>query len=156
MRIALLFRALGALVGLVGCAYKPGSFASSEHAFSGQRASQGCLDVAIERRADLPIGPVLEFQFANRCDHMTTVDLGSVAVVGRNAQGTDVALRPYDPRREIHPVPLDGRKEGGEALVYPADRSMPQVCVDVATLAKDGSWRWLCFGSAPTVVGGVP
>src|ERR1051325_10419313 len=73
MRIALLSCAL------IGCAYKPGSFASGQNRFPGQHATVACLDLAVERRPDLPIGPVLGYQFANRCDHPTTVDLGSVA-----------------------------------------------------------------------------
>lgn len=142
---------------LVGCAYQPGSFSYPPHDFAGQRATAGCLDVAVQRRADLPIGPVLAYQFANRCDHATEIDLGAVAVIGRNPQGADVTLLPYDPRGELHPVALDGRNAGGEALAYPSDREMPQVCVDAATLAHAVPPRWLCFGTAErTVVGRAP
>lgn len=137
---------------LVGCAYQPGSFAYLPNGFSGQRATVGCLDVAVERRTDLPIGPVLGFQFANRCDQPAMIDLAAVAVVGRNAQGIDVTLTPYDPRAELHPVALDGRNVGAESLAYPADRTMPQVCADVATLAHLGTPRWLCFGAAARAV----
>ena len=144
-------------VALAGCAYQPGSFAYPQNTFAGQRTTIGCLDVSIERQADLSIGPVLGYQFANRCDHLTMIDLDAVAVVGRNAQGTDVTLRPYDPRAEIRPVALDGRNVGAEALAYPADREMLQVCVDVATLVHQGPPRWLCFGNTRrTVVGSVP
>ena len=144
MRIALL------LCALVGCTYKPGSFASSDTAFRGRRVSVGCLDIAIERRSDLTVGPVLEYQFANRCDHLTTIDLGAVTVIGRSVEGAEVRLRPYDPRAEIHPVALDARKIGGETLAYWAGRAMPQVCVDVASLARDGVPQWLCFATQPT------
>ena len=144
-------------IAIAGCAYKPGSFSSPQSNFSGQRATVGCLDVAVERRADLSIGPVLAYQLANRCDHLTMVDLGAVAVVGRNAQGAEVALRPYDPRAELHPVALDGRNVGGEALAYPADRAISQICVDVAKLVHQGAPQWLCLAStAGTVVGSVP
>jgi hypothetical protein len=145
------------LVVLAGCAYKPGSFAHPQNQFPGQRATVGCLDIAVERRTDLPIGPVLGYQFANRCDHPMTIDLGAVAVVGRNAQGTDVGLRPYDPLAELHPVALDGRNVGAESLAYPTDRAITQVCVDVATLVHQGAPRWLCLASTTaTVVGSVP
>src|SRR5262249_59544632 len=60
--------------------------------------------------------------------------LGAVAVIGRSAAGGDERLAPYDPRAELHPVALDGRSVGTESLAYPADHTMPQVCVDVATL----------------------
>ena len=136
----------------VGCAYQPGSFTHVQRGFSGQRATVGCLDIAIERRADLAIGPVLGFQFANRCDQPAMIDLAAVVVVGRNAQGIDVALTPYDPRAELHPVALDGRNTGAESLAYPADHAMPQVCVDVAALAHLGTPQWLCFGAARRAV----
>jgi len=169
---------------LVGCAYKPGSFAYSQDPFPGQRATVGCLDVSVERRADLPIGPVLGYHFANRCDHATVIDLGGVAVVGRTLEGAALALTPYDPRAELRPIALDGRNAGAESLVYPSDTrstvpvvagatgsrslllavppAMPQVCADVATLVHEAPPRWLCFGApaaAPhpsSAVGSVP
>ena len=145
MRIALLSCALN------GCAYKPGSFASGEKGFPGQRTTVGCFDVAVERRTDLPIGPVLGYQFANRCDHPTTVDLGALAVIGRDAAGAETALRAYDPHTELHPVTLEARNLGAESLAYPAREAMSQVCVDVSTFAGAEAARWLCFGAAPAV-----
>jgi hypothetical protein len=151
MRIALLACAL------IGCAYQPGSFAHAPSGPAAQRVTVGCLDLAVERRADLSIGPVLDYRFANRCDHPQMVDLGAIAVVGRSAERGDVPLAPYDPQGELHPVALDARNAGGEALAYPASRQILEVCVDVATLIHLGSPRWLCFGRAPgPVVGGVP
>lgn len=142
---------------LIGCAYQPGSFAHAPGTTAGQRVTVGCLDVALDRRADLPIGPVIEYRFANRCDHPAIVDLAAVAVVGRSAEGSEVTLAPYDPRAELRPVALDGRNAGMEALAYPAAHPMAEVCVDAAALIHQGSPRWLCFGSAPhPVVGGVP
>jgi hypothetical protein len=149
MRIALISCAL------IGCAYKPGSFTWGVNEFPGQRATVGCLDVSVERRSDFPIGPVLAYQFANRCDRPTTVDLAAIAVVGRDAAGAEVALRAYDPRAELHPVTLDARNVGVESLAYPVNRAMAQVCVDVATLAPAQPPRWLCFGSAPPAVAGT-
>jgi len=152
-----------ALIGcvLIGCGYKPGSFAYPDTVFAGQRATVGCLDVAVERRADVPIeagtGAVLRFQFANRCDHPQAIDLGAVVVVGRGAAGGDERLSLYDPRAELHPVALDGRSVGAESLAYPADHPMQQVCVDAATLVHQAPPRWLCFaGTAGAVAGGVP
>ena len=147
-----------ALAGaLAGCAYQPGSFSYAPHEFPGQRATVGCLDIAIERRADLAIGPVLSYQFANRCDRAAVIDLAAVAVIGRSAQGAEVALRPFDPRGELQPAALDGRTVGTEALVYPADRAMPQICADAAAVGRAAPARWLCFG-APVrpASGGTP
>lgn len=142
MRIALLSCAL------VGCAYRPGSFAHVHDDAAGLRATVGCLDIAVERRTDLPIGPVVGYRFANRCDHPTTVDLGAVAVVGRNAAGAEVQLAPYDPRAEVQPVALDARNVGSESLAYQAEHAITQVCVDVASFSRATPSRWLCFGSA--------
>jgi hypothetical protein len=141
--------ALSALTSaaLVGCAYRPGSFAEGRATFPGQRATVGCVDVAVERRADLAIGPVLDYHFANRCDHPAVIDVGAIAVVGRTAGGADLPLRPYDPRGELRPVALDGRNTGAEALAYAAGAAMPQVCVDVATLGQRAPAQWLCFGA---------
>jgi hypothetical protein len=153
MRIALL------LCAVAGCAtYQPGSFAPQSE-FPGRRATVGCFDLAVERRADAPVGPVLGYRFANRCDHAAVIDLSALAVVGRSiespdgAGGGDIVLRPYDPRGELHAVALDGRNTGAEALAYPVERRLSQICVDVATLDRAGgsASQWLCFGS--TVVG---
>jgi len=142
---------------LIGCAYQPGSFAHAPKDFAGQRVTVGCLDLAVDRRADLSIGPVLAYHFANRCDHPAMIDLASVAVVGRSADGRDLALRPFDPQAELHPVALDGRNVGGEAVAYPAARPILELCVDAATLVHDRAPRWLCFGTPlRPVVGELP
>jgi hypothetical protein len=145
-----------ALCALAACGYQPGSFAAPHRAFAGTRATVGCFDVAVERRPDLPIGPVLGYALANRCDRVATVDLAALAVVGRDAAGTEVVLQPYDPHAELRRVALDGRSAGGEALAYRAAGAMPQVCVDVATLDHQATPRWLCFGSTAPAVGSVP
>jgi len=136
-----------AILVLGGCAYQPGSFAHVARDFHGQRATVGCLDVAVERRTDVAVGPVLAYQFANRCDHAATVDLASVKVVARDVAGEEVALRPYDPRSELRSVPLDGRTTGEESIAYPTDRWMRQLCVDVAVLAHERQQQWLCIGT---------
>src|SRR5690349_18177744 len=145
MRIAIVACAL------VGCAYQAGSFAYQQPGFAGQRATVGCLDVSVER-SEMPVGPVIRYQFANRCDHATTVDLGAVSVVGRDSQGAEVKLRPYDPHAELHPVLLDGRSAGTESLAYPSARTISQLCVDLSTLMHDGAPQWRCL-SAGAVVG---
>jgi len=143
--------------GLVGCAYQPGSFAYQEHTFPGQRATIGCLDVSVER-SEMPLGPVIRYQFANRCDHATTVDLGAAVVVGRDDQGGEVKLRPFDPRSELHPVTLDGRNAGAESLAYPSARTLSQVCVDLSSLIHERSPQWRCLSAAAAaaVVGSTP
>ena len=82
-----------AILVLGGCAYQPGSFAHVARDFHGQRATVGCLDVAVERRTDVAVGPVLAYQFANRCDHAATIDLGAAVVVGRSATSSPATSR---------------------------------------------------------------
>lgn len=68
-----------ALLWLVGCSYGPGSFAWPGQHFPGERATVGCLDIAVLRRPDMTEGEmrsaVLEYQFGNRCNHHVVVDL---------------------------------------------------------------------------------
>lgn len=132
---------------LLGCAYKPGSFSHVTGGFHGQRTTVGCLDVAVERRADVQAGPVLAYAFANRCDLPTTIDLAAVPVIARSGAG-DERVRPYDPRRELAPTPLDGRTEAAEALAYTGsdDTRDGELCVDVGALGHAPP-QWLCFGA---------
>jgi len=128
--------ALGALIGCGG--YTPGSFA----AFVGPRATVGCLDVAVHRRADLADhAAVLEYQFANRCRTPALVDLANVRVV----DGGGRPLAPYDPRRQLAPLTIDGRLGGHEAIAYPAAETLARVCVDIASLARTAPEQWLCL-----------
>lgn len=136
------------VVTLVGCAYKPGSFTHTRHAFVGQRTTVGCLDLAIERRPDLPTGgTVLAYEFGNRCDRATTIDLAQARVEGRTFGGETLTLAPYDPAAEIRPLLLDARSAGGEAIAYPARESLAEVCIDAASIARTGVPRWLCFAA---------
>ena len=163
---------IGAVLAVTtfGCAYKPGSFQYARNTFPGQRASVGCLDVAVERRDDMPIGPALGFQFANRCDHLAKIDLAAVRVIGRGARGRETMLVPFDPNHELKLAWLDGRSANAEALAYALDATglptpqMVEVCVDLASIAGQAPAQWRCFASkgpvapapAPAVVGGVP
>lgn len=129
-----------------GCAYKPGSFRHSQRDFQGQRATVGCLDLAIYHRPGLvDAGTVLAYEFGNRCDGPATVDFASTRVVGRTLTGEQVALAPYDPNSEIRALRIDGRGVGAEAIAYPASEPLAQVCVDAASLARVNGERWLCF-----------
>ena len=131
-----------------GCAYKAGSFSHSQTYFAGQRASVGCLDLAVERRPDLPEGgTVLGYSVGNRCDRAATIDLRAVRVEGRTFDGQSAVLIPFDPRGEIRPLLLDGKRAGTEALAYHAEAPLAEVCVDVASLARSGAPQWMCFAS---------
>lgn len=132
---------------IAGCAYTPGSFRDGpSHPFVGQHVSVGCIDVAVERRPDLPGGgSVLGYGFGNRCDHAATVDLAQAHIVGRTYDGREVPLAAWDPHHEIQALLLDGRATGTEALAYKATEPLAEVCVDAASIAHDGQESWLCF-----------
>lgn len=148
---------LTALGLLVGCAYQPGSFhyRGATAWDTGQRATVGCLDIAVARRADRDASAVVDYRFGNRCTRPVAVDLARVAVVARYADGTEAALEPYDPKRELRPTPLDGRLAGGEALAYPSARGATQICVDAASLVHADQPHWMCFASQPEAVAEV-
>jgi hypothetical protein len=131
---------------LAGCAYQAGSFDSMLRSFGGERATIGCLDLTVERRHELPGGgAIVVYSFGNRCDHPTLVDLASVAVVARTADGQQRELTAYDPRHEIESLLLDGRAVGGEAIAYPADATLDAICVDAGSIAHSAIARWLCL-----------
>jgi hypothetical protein len=138
------------LVALAGCAYRPGTFATVGSTFPGQRATVGCLDLAVERRTDLTWGAVVGYQFANRCDHPTVVDLANANVVGRTVDGVQVDLAPYDPDRELAALDLDGRTVGREAIAYASEIDLAEVCVDAASVAHGADQQWICFSRKET------
>jgi len=142
-------RAFLAGVLLAGCAYQPSSF-RSETQFLGQRATTGCLDIAIERRDRSTVGEaVLAYSFGNRCDKPVIVDLASATVIGRRTDGGSLVLHPYDPRREIEPRWLDGRAVGRETLAYDAGVTLVDICVDAGSIPRAPMSSWLCFASQP-------
>jgi len=135
---------------LGACAYQPGSFSTPRGAFAGEYLTVDCLDLAIERRPALPGGQqVVGYEFGNRCDHGTVVDLAAANVVGRTERGAWVALAAYDPRREVRALRLDGRASGHEALAYGSAPALAAVCVDAAAIAHASPPRWLCFEASP-------
>jgi hypothetical protein len=134
-----------AIVLLGACAYQPGSFHDAQGHFAGTRITVDCLDLAIERRPDLRDGcKVVSYAFANRCDQPATVDLAAVRVVGRARDGADIALVPYDPKRELRPLVLDGRAAGREAIAYGGGTDVASVCIDAASITRANGSRWLC------------
>jgi predicted dienelactone hydrolase len=130
---------------LTGCAYRAGSFDSMNQDFVGTRASAGCLDLAIERRADIDRGPVVAYSFGNRCDAPALVDLADAVVVARTSDDAIQRLTPYDPRQEIVAREIDARAVGGEAIAYVSSARLPELCVDTASIAHVPGHSWLCF-----------
>lgn len=142
----------GCAVALAGChlAYHPNSFETSGELFVGERATVGCLDVALSRRPNVtPTKPVVEYWFGNRCANAVTIDLGTTRAIARGTDGLARELTPFDPDGELRPLTLIGRTAGHEAIAYvrPDGAEGPaQVCVDVATIGHTVSaTRWLCM-----------
>lgn len=142
-------RGIWVVATLAGCAYRGGSFSAWGHDFAGQHATLGCVDVAIDRRPDGPLGAVLAYDLGNRCDHAVRVDLSSAAVLGRTATG-NVELSPYDPLRELGPVWLDGRSVAKETIEYRSEEPLAarDVCVDAGSVIAERPY-WQCFATAP-------
>jgi hypothetical protein len=133
---------------IAGCAYKPGSFNHRLQDFPGQRTTVGCVDLAVERRPDLSSGgTVLAYEFGNRCDHPATIDLANAHVIAQLDTGERVEMHPWDPELEIQALKLDGRVSGAEALAYPANNRIEQICVDAASITHETQAQWLCFSS---------
>lgn len=107
-------------LGLLGCtSYSPGSFRHAGRAFTGQTTTIACLDLGVagDRDAVAP-GPIVDYQFGNRCDHPIAIDLGAVRATGRTGDGRDVALVAYDPYHTLRALRLEARSSGRERLEY--------------------------------------
>ncbi|HYU16850.1 MAG TPA: hypothetical protein VEL05_12280 [Candidatus Acidoferrum sp.] len=138
-------------VGLCACAYQPGSFRTGRPAreFAVQRATVGCLDVAVAGRWDPAHagGQVVEIDFGNRCDRAVVVDFTALRAKGRDDEGGEGPLALFDPRKEIRPLSLEARTAGREVLEWrPANaRRLRAACLDVSGLAgRPSTPRWLC------------
>jgi hypothetical protein len=141
MRAVILVMATGVSAGSAACAtYRAGSFESAGEPFLGERATAGCLDLAVDVKRDaVATGPVVQYQFGNRCDRAATVDLASVRVTGRTASGEEVQMVAYDPYGEIRALPLDARASGRERIEYRTARDFGgdviAVCVGIGSIA---------------------
>lgn len=144
------------LLFVTGCmTYTPGSFVQGPGLFAGERATIGCLDLSVQRRDDYDKSAVLAYKFGNRCDRPQLVDLANAIVIGRDAAGGEHRLRPFDPRGEIKPMPVDARLMGHEAIAYVADEvgvEFVQVCVDAASIVAATPERWICLAKKPEPV----
>jgi len=128
--------------------YAPGAFADDEGAFAGARATVGCIDVAVSLSYDRHgVGPVVGFDFGNRCSHEVLVDFTSVRVFAERL-GVRWQLQPYDPQSEIEPTYLDRAQVGHEKILYPERGAFDRVCVDLGAVGGDAAAkRWVCIAA---------
>lgn len=147
------------VAGVVGCAYHPGSFRAPlrPHEFAGERATVGCLDVAVAARSGMvgsiePPGQVVEVTFANRCDHPAVVDFPAMRTVGRDDTDRERPLMIYDPQGVLRPLTLEARTWGQEVIELrtAVDRTdhVHAACLDVGALARTEA-RWVCLAGSP-------
>lgn len=130
--IARLSIAVAAVV--TGCSYSSGSFSDRAGLFPGPQVILPCLDLAVALvHSGSAAGPVIQYSFGNRCRRSVTVDIGAARVSARDASGARVVLRPYDPRAEIRPLPIDALMSGREQILYQSATRLSaiSICVDV-------------------------
>lgn len=143
-------RALALVFITAGCGYHAGSFAGPHGLFAGTPSTVDCLDIAVSREADSDVGPVLAFDFGNRCAHAIVVDFQHAHVEAVTLDGQRIPLDAYDPDGGIVSERLDAQLPGHEAIAYAASEQVPQVCVDVATIVHAAGTQWRCL-SRPEV-----
>ena len=135
------------IVALVGCGYHAGSFATLASPFAGTQITLGCIDLAVAHSSDpQATGPVVDYEFGNRCEHRVMFDLSAARVVARTGAGVEVALAAYDPQREISPLPLPALGTGHEWIEYEGVGPQTPICVDVGGTVPDAAAgvRWIC------------
>lgn len=142
---------------LAGCgAYKvasspPTASAASIDEDTTSRTDVGCVAVGVDRRADRETGPVVRYAVENHCAQPITVDLAWASVIGRTAEGTEVALVPTAATTNAT-IPPAATHEA--TVAYTAPASIGQLCVDVTTIGNvpdvvKATWR--CFGNVVSV-----
>lgn len=149
MRVAL----VGLIVLQASCGYRSGSFQGPTGQFAGEHVTVGCLDVGIGATSDAAAeGPVIAYEFGNRCNRVARVDLAAVVVRGRTSRGAEMELAPFDPDGELRPARIDARRTGREVIEYRAAGPDPvrMVCVDLDGMDGVGDQRReVCLEAAP-------
>ncbi|MBL9012601.1 MAG: hypothetical protein JNL83_00400 [Myxococcales bacterium] len=137
------------LVGVLTGCYKAASSKTSDTTREMREASRvGCLDIAVDRRTDLGTTAIVSYAFENRCGQPARVDLGWAQVIGRTAEGAELALIPT---KQISAVTVGAHEQTEATLAYPAPTAIGQLCVDVASLAQQTPAQWRCFGNPEAV-----
>jgi hypothetical protein len=143
---------------LAGCgAYKVASSPQSASAATVEedttsRTEVGCVEVGVDRRGDREMSPVVRYSVANHCARPITVDVAWASVIGRTAEGTEVALVPASATPTSATIAPSGSHE--TTIKYAAAASIGQLCVDVASIAATPEaikTQWRCFGNVISV-----
>jgi hypothetical protein len=137
-------------VVLAGCAYKAASSNDTTREVR-DRSRVGCLEVGIDRHRDLGNTAVVSYSFENHCGDAANVDIGWAQVIGRTAEGSEIALVPTKKESAVVVAP---HGTGETTLVYlnpAAPAPIGQLCVDIASLAQQTPAQWRCFGNPEAV-----
>ncbi|MBA3465673.1 MAG: hypothetical protein H0T46_37420 [Deltaproteobacteria bacterium] len=134
-------------VVLAGCAYKAASSNETTREVR-DRSRVGCLDVGVDRHRDLGNTAVVSYSIENHCGQMQKIDLGWAQVIGRTAEGNEVALVPAKKESSVAVAP---HATGETTLAYPAPAPIGQLCIDIASLAQQAPAQWRCFGNPEPV-----
>ena len=149
MRRVRTFVAFGVvLVGVLTGCYKAASSKTSDTAREVRASRVGCLDVAVDRRTDLGTTAIVSYAFENRCGTTETVDLGWAQVIGRTADGAELALIPT---KKEAAVTVGAHEQTQTTVAYPSPAAIGQLCVDIASLAQQTPAQWRCFGNPEAV-----
>ena len=99
------------------------------------------------------MSPVVRYAVANHCARPVTVDLAWASVIGRTAEGAELALVPASASSAtLATIAPAGEHEATIAYASPA--SIGQLCVDVATIGSTPeavAATWRCFGNVISV-----
>lgn len=131
---------------LTGCAYRAGSYENGSGVFPGTRTTAGCLDlaVAVVPHAPKP-GPVLQFNFGNRCTRPVPLDFTALRVIARDDTGFERPLVPFDPRGELRPLMLEAALSAREMIEFRDpygvyfSNATSTICVDLGGITPDTS-----------------
>lgn len=147
---------IGGVAAVAGCrGYQAGSFRDFRSAFPGERATVGCLDIAVAETSDTAAeGPVAALAFANRCDAAVVVDLSAIRATGWSDDGASQPLGLFDPAGEIRPLTLEARGSGREVIELVPQQPAPigRVCLDLAGVDRDARIAQpvvVCLAAAP-------
>lgn len=132
---------------LAGCAYKAASSSDTSREIR-DRSRVGCLEIGVDRRTDLGNSAIVRYAFENHCAQPTSVDIGWATVIGRTAEGNELALMPA---RIDGSVTIEPHGAGETTLAYPAPTPIGQLCVDINSLVQKTPAVWRCFGNPEAV-----
>lgn len=130
--------ALFGLATLAACSpYRAGSFQGPTSAFPSERATRGCVDVAVSATLD-PVaeGPVLDLYLGNRCRDAVWVDIPRLAMSVYIDEGEELPVAIYDPGEELRPSLLGGKEQVHVRLELEAPAESLRVCAQLDGLAS--------------------